>query len=268
MGKIYFRSDTRSPDEIFKIGFTPRIDYADLWWLEAIKSRGYKNDCGIANEAIDADSKACICLTTKLESAPIFPLNDEDTYIYAIILPDMTQIDYPTLKTTDYRPVLLKNDKTPTDSKDLIIDLHSFQAKQASNIYSFFAEKEVEDTAITSYAAWPLYAYEAIAYQVPPAAIVGAIKCERKPLKNKVTISCDFISETPKKSYDRDFILEGDIIVNPFFFIAHHLWLGKEGLTTLDFSVVKEEALDLLYKAANKPLETPNIYWGLGGKTL
>ncbi|KTD12991.1 hypothetical protein [Legionella jamestowniensis] len=95
-------------------------------------------------------------------------------------------------------PVLARTVRTPTDSKNLVIDLHSFQAKQANNIYHFFASQEVEHDNLTTYAAWPLYAYEAIAYQVPATAIVAAIKCSRKPLNNQLKVSCDYIDNRPK----------------------------------------------------------------------
>ncbi|WED42439.1 hypothetical protein [Legionella cardiaca] len=264
MGRIYFRSDSRSPEEIFKKGFTPRIDYGDLWWQEAIKARGYKNNRGIGNEAIDANAEACICLTTKLESAPIFPLNDKDTYIYAIVLPDATQIDY-----LGDKPVLVKDENSPFYCKDLVLDLHNFQAKQARNIYSFFAEAEIETDTLSAYAAWPLYAYEAIAYQVPSAAIVGGIKCIRSPLKNECVISCDYISEQGKKSYDRAFTFEGEFIANSNFSIARHIWLeSKEFITTLNFNWAKKDVANLFNEVKDKKLETPNIYYGLGGKTL
>ncbi|CEK11707.1 hypothetical protein [Legionella hackeliae] len=266
---IYFRSDSRPPEEIFKTGFTPRVDYDDSWWLEAIKYRGYKNNCGINNQAIDANAEACICLTTKLESAPIFPLNDEDTYLYAVILPDPTPIDYPS--TIDSQmPILVKTAETPTDTKNLVIDLHSFQAKQAKNIYHFFAKHDVEHEKLTTYAGWPLYAYEAIAYQVPSSAIVGAVKCFRSALNNTIEVTCDYIDESPKKSLDRKFSLDKNIILNPHFSSAYNIWVGSHpaNIMSLDLCAVKKKAVQLFEEAANKTLETPNLYYGLGGKTL
>ncbi|ASQ45099.1 hypothetical protein clem_02690 [Legionella clemsonensis] len=271
MPHIYFRSDSRTPEEIFKTGFMPRVNYEDAWWLEAIKYRGYKNHCGIDYEAIDANANVCICLTTKLESAPLFPLNDEDTYIYAMILPEPTQIDYGSdIKNKNSTPDLLRTADTPTDDKNLVIDLHNFQTKQANNIHHFFANQKVEHENLTTFAAWPLYAYEAIAYQVPASAIVAAIKCSRKPLNNKIKISCDYIADSPKRSLDRDFTLDKDIFHNPNFSVAHNLWIGKapSHITSLDLSLAKNKAVQLFEDVASKTLATPNIYYGLGGKTL
>ncbi|CEG56565.1 hypothetical protein [Legionella fallonii] len=266
-GKIYYRSDTRPPEQIFKEGFTPKLNqFQELWWKEAIKSRGYINDYGLDNQAIDADPVVCICMTTKLESAPIFPLNTEDSYIYAIALPEPTQVEY--LGQGNGAVRLSKTANTPTDALDTVIDLHSFQTVQARNVCGFFDHK-VDN--LGAYAGWPLYAYEAIAFKVPPQSIICAIKCTRENSGLNINVSCD-IADKPKCSEDKKFMLVGDIIENSSFSRAHILSMGEAMQSRwvgLNYGPLKEQALQEINRVKEqKETYTPDIYYGLGGKTF
>ncbi|BCA97083.1 hypothetical protein TUM19329_34440 [Legionella antarctica] len=266
-GRLYYRSDTRPPQQIFKEGFSPRIrGYEEKWWTEAIKSRGYTNDYGIDNQSVDGDPSVCICMTTKLESAPIFPLNTETSYIYAIALPEATKIEY--LGRGNGEVKLSRTTDTPCDFEHIILDLHSFQARQARNICRFF---DYQMANLGAYAGWPLYAYEALAYEVPSLSIICAIQCLRENSDSPMEISCD-ISTQSKFSEDKKFILEGDIIENLNFSNAHTLRTGEKSGSKwdeMDYSLLKEQAIKEIGRVKESgQTTTPNIYYGLGGKTF
>lgn len=266
-GRIYYRSDTRPPEQIFKEGFTPKLDaFQELWWREAIKSRGYASDNGIDNQAIDADPVVCVCMTTKLESAPIFPLNTEDCYIYAIALPEPTQIDY--LGQGNGAVTLSRTNDTPTSALDMVIDLHGFQTVQAGNICRFFDHRV---NNLGAFAGWPLYAYEAIAFKVPSQSIICAIKCTRENSGLGISASCD-ISDKSVLSADKKFTLVGDIIENKRFCSAHLISLGRTMTSRwelLDYGTLKEQALQDIQRVKEQEEQyTPDIYYGLGGKTF
>lgn len=266
-GKLYYRADTRPPEQIFANGFFPRTpEYADNWWKEAIKCRGYSDDCGINYQAIDADPSVCVCITTKLESAPIFPLNNEDCYIYALALPEPTKVEY--LEKGDGRVKLSRTTQTPLDPKEIIIDLHDLQSIQASNSCRFFKHQLKN---ISAYAGWALYAYEALAYKIPPQSIICAVQCKRQKKEPPIQIDCP-LGKHPKTSEDKKFVVTSNIIENNHFCQAHHFFTGKSGaftLSVIDYRPLKEQAVSVLNKLKErKENTTPNIYYGLGGKTF
>ncbi len=266
-GRIYYRSDTRPPEQIFKEGFTPKLDeFQERWWREAIKSRGYINDNGLDNQAVDADPVVCVCMTTKLESAPIFPLNTEDSYIYAIALPECTQIEYLGLNTGAV--TLSRTADTPTSALDVVIDLHSFQTIQTRNICRFFEHKVDNLGAV---AGWPLYAYEALAFKVPTQSIICAIKCTREKSRLGISASCE-ISDKPTISADKKFMFIGDIIENDRFSRAHLLSVGYSMTSRwegIDYGPLKEQAFQEIKRVKEQEENyTPDIYYGLGGKTF
>lgn len=264
-GRIYYRSDTRPPEQIFKEGFSPRLEVSDQWWMEAIKYRGYTSDCGINNQSIDADPMVCVCMTTKLESAPIFPLNNENSYIYAMVLPEATHIDYTGKSTGEVR--LCRTPETPSDLHNVIIDLHHFQAAQTGNICRFF-DHQVEH--LSAYAGWPLYAYESLAYKVPPQAIVCAIKCVREDT-DSCEVSCS-ISDTPKLLENKKFILEGDVIENIGFSHGHIFSVGQKSelkWSEQDYGPLKKQVLAEISQLKKQgETKSPDLYYGLGGKTF
>ncbi len=266
-GIIYYRSDTRPPEKVFKEGFTPKLDaFQECWWREAIKSRGYSSDNGLDNQAVDADPVVCVCMTTKLESAPIFPLNTEDSYIYAIALPESTQIEY--LGLGNGAVALSRTYDTPTSALDIVIDLHSFQTVQTRNICRFFDHKV---NNLGAFAGWPLYAYEALAFKVPTQSIICAVQCIREHSGLGISASCE-IGDKPTMSADKKFTLVGDVIENKNFSRAHLLSVGRSTASRwegVDYGPLKEQALQEIKRVKEqKENYTPDIYYGLGGKTF
>ncbi len=254
-GRVYFRSDTRLPKDILKEGFVPKIKaFGNNWWKEAIKSRGYIDNRGIDNKAVDADPAVCICMSTKPESAAIFPLNIEDTYIYAIALPDFTKIEYSELGGGQVN--LLRTPNTPTDTTEVVVDLNELQTVQTRNINEFFK------SSMTFSAGWPLHAYEALAYQVLPHSIIGAIKCIRKNSEEQLDGS----------SISKKIMLAGDFIENPSFCNAQLLKVGASHRirhAVIDYSAQKNQAIQIMNEMKQKnEHQTPNIYYGFGGKTF
>lgn len=96
--KIYYRSDRRPYSEIFKLGFVPRITHNDIdnrkWWENAIRAEKYTNNMGIkvtstnpVYRSADVDANVAVCMSTRLESAAIFPWEsgtDEDVVSYKL----------------------------------------------------------------------------------------------------------------------------------------------------------------------------------------
>ncbi|WP_131794951.1 hypothetical protein [Fluoribacter gormanii] len=258
-GRVYYRSDKRPPEFIFKEGFSPRIkEFEADWWREAIKYRGYVNDRGIDDRAVDADPAVCVCMSTKFESAAIFPLNNEDTYIYAIALPDLTQIEYVSSKG---EVSLSRNHNTPADNKEIVVDLNGLQTVQARNINEFFNFSMPR-------AGWPLYAYEALAYRVLPRSVICAIKCSRKDATEEFNNS----SLNLKTTSDKKIILTGPVMNNLNFCEAQLMRIGSAdqvSLKIMDYGPQKIQAIQHLTDLKQKnELQTPNIYYGLGGKTF
>ncbi|PWY54170.1 hypothetical protein DGG96_18330 [Legionella qingyii] len=259
-GRVYYRSDKRPPEFIFKEGFSPRIkEFEADWWREAIQYRGYDNDRGINNRAVDADPAVCVCMSTKFESAAIFPLNNDDTYIYAIALPDLTQIEYVGSKG---EVSLSKNPNTPADNKEIVVDLNGLQTVQARNINEFF------NFSMPVSAGWPLYAYEALAYRVLPRSVICAIKCTRKEVEEEFNNSDLNLT----KYLDKKIILTGPVIKNLNFCEAQLMRIGSANqvsLKLMDYGPQKIQAIQHITELKQKnELQTPNIYYGLGGKTF
>lgn len=267
-GMLYYRSDTRSPEQIFEQGFSPKLpEFQNEWWKEAIKSKGYIDDLGIDYRAVDSDPSVCVCMTTKLESAPIFPLGNEDCYIYAMALPKFTQVEY--IDEGNGGINLSRTEETPLDPKNMVIDLHNLQSKQAGNICRFFGN-HIKNLGI--YAGWPLYAYEALAYRALPQSIICAIRCQREIFDSQIEVDC-LLGKKSKLTADKKFIFTGSIIENKNFSMAQLLHLGRLGkfkLYEMDYTLLKEQAIAEITNIKNQSEYhfTPNIYYGLGGKTF
>ncbi len=266
---LYFRSDTRPPDIIFYEGFNPWENYGDDWWVEALKLSGYQNTRGINNKSIDANLEAAICLTTKFESAPIFPIAkaEDFTYVYILALPEAIKACYASER-GDIE--LVSADKMPKKTTDMVIDLHSLQVTQTANIVTFFKPHAEKDEPLAAYAGWPLYAYEAIAHHVSPQNIIGAIRIHRHAIDptQQLKITSPAISPAEKSSLDRTFNLDGDLVDNPLFCLAQHI-PTTSGIISLDYSTEVKDSYVLVEELkAQDLLRTPNIYFGLGGKTF
>lgn len=288
MPKVYFRSDTRSPEEIFEHGFSAREDKGDSWLFEAIQAGHYNDTQGLEGEPIDAVSNLCVCLTTKFESAAVFPIADEkdnksDTsYVYAVVLPDAKQISYLGQKsvqfekkdtkdniiTTSGEGVMIsleRDENTPKDIKEIVLDLHSLQATQAGNIIEAELNKnEKLDSEIGLWVGGLLYAYEAIALKVLPQNIVGAIKVTREPEKPVEIISKDESKNLPTRVYS----VENQIFENKNFKNEQKIECVG-GTKSFDYSKLHTEALDTLKGAiVQHEIQSPDPYYGLGGKIL
>jgi hypothetical protein len=377
---IYYRSDTRSPEEIFAKGFSPLRDKGEAWWIHAAQVEAQQGKFGIDNKASDATSEFTVCMSTKFESAALFPHGDnksvgEHVYIYAIALPDATQathekkerniylrnnipsqddienyknsyiivyrprslnyitsegkvekLSYPAsefslgddiaeqmnldnmLKSCISRPgfkqtkpiqdvlekdekdflwkeitkenplhkrknniVLLADENTPTNNSDMILDLHQLQSAQAGKIVNHAYKTGLFDQNTSAHAGWPLYAYEALAHNVPPENIIGAVKVHRE---EKMDVVIDKSASHPDKTVtsERKFTVEGDVRMNNNFISNQTLSVGrggKERMIDVDYSKEKATATAFLERAAKETsMETPNVYFGLGGKTF
>lgn len=280
-GCLYFRSDTRTPEEIFRMGFSSTFESLfkerirddntkPEWWLEAIKSRAFSGKCGIDIKSSDADGSCCVCMTRRLESAALFPLGDiETTYIYVIALPESTAVRY---KDDSDEVEIIKDEDTLYDTCNMVLDLHSLQAQQTANIFSFFNQyetKNIDNLAVC--AGWTLHAHEAITRKVFPSSIIGAIQCDRASIR-KEFIACDEVYDKPQESLRRNFTLIGDIIENEDFSCASivetYTKTGETKLSVLDYTPLKAMAIERINQLREKPLEVPSIYSGLGGKTF
>ena len=159
---FYFRSDTRNPEEIFLNGFSPRKESkVDSEWAMSCLTSASEEDLkkeGI--KQVDADSNACVCISTKFESAAIFPVGDsssDQTYIYILNLSN-------------------------TIKEKNIFDLHNLQTAYARNNIEIFQSKKdslkekqasIEDTFFS------LYSYELFTDYIPAESIIGAVKISR-----------------------------------------------------------------------------------------
>ncbi|QMT60869.1 hypothetical protein [Legionella sp. PC997] len=258
-GRVYYRSDKRPPEVIFKEGFSPKItEFEAEWWKEAIKYRGYVNNRGIDDRAVDADPAVCVCMSTKFESAAIFPLNNEDTYIYAIALPDLTQIEY--IGSTG-QVSLSRTKNTPAHNTEIVVDLNGLQIVQTRNINEFF------NSSMSLSAGWPLYAYEALAYRVLPRSIICAIKCIRTDQDVRQNDT-----QNLKMSLAKKITPIGPIMKNLNFCEAQLMRIGSAAqisLRIMDYGPQKIQAIQhMTLLKQNNELQTPNVYYGLGGKTF
>lgn len=178
---LYFRSDTRDPATIFAEGFKPKypglLRYyqkfnPEPWWMYALSSKPEGSDYELPNgdtlmygrhdRAMDANPDYAVCMTTKLESAPIFPLGsssdpNNETYIYVIALPEPSQPDF----------------SNPHDSEIPVFNLHALQTQQSQNLLS----RNPSYNALMATSC--LCGYEAFAEKIEPEQIICAIKCRR-----------------------------------------------------------------------------------------
>lgn len=197
-----FRSDTRHPEEIFREGFSPRLrSSSPRWWEAAVRFPHF----GKGHRAIDCHPAKAVCLSTRFESAVLFPTteNAPDTYVYFVALPHLSS------------SILLKNGRleidmrreAPTNPKRIAFDLHQYQMIQTNQLIDLLEKKARElpyqkplarDHAIMDgyqragiFAGWPLFGYELIARYIPPASIIGAVKICRTEASNQTMYSPD-----------------------------------------------------------------------------
>jgi hypothetical protein len=185
---IFYRADTRSPEDIFNFGFTPRGRLLNQpsqdknWYKFGINSQYHRN------AVADANSYFVTCMTTKFNSAPIFPVDvatGGDTYVYAISLPE-----------------------------EEVFDLYAYQIRQARDICAMDGDSN------SGYVAVGLCGYEAFTPEVKPDNIIAAVKCTRSSLKAqsaglKVHATHDY--RNYMIPFDRDFKVGSNIFKNKNF---------------------------------------------------
>jgi hypothetical protein len=255
--RTYYRSDTRSPEEIFKNGFINRLgdgihqtidnestvkDAEELWLKFAIAPASKER-------SVDAFPDAAVCMTTNFRSSSIFPLQEIDTYIYAIRMPEHETIYLIDSENPEY----ISSDNSGEHWKNKVFDLHSLQAQQSGKIIeTSFTELPHVDVA------WPLYAYETIAFQVKPEYIIGVIPCINRGVDQTI------ISKSLKK-YPEVFFDTGEFKKNPSFSVAQYRkWNTYPWISFHDHT----EALEHFSNQQNRMgMCSPNVYSGLGGKT-
>ena len=167
---LYFRSDTRKPEIIFLKGFSPRVESkVDSEWAKSCLISG--SDKNLEKEGIiqvEASSDKCICVSTKFESAAIFPVEDpssDQTYIYILNLFDNT----------------FEEKEMGTQGKN-IFDLHSLQTFCAINNMEILQSKKEslkEQEASIEDTLFSLYSYELFTDYIPTENIIGAVKISR-----------------------------------------------------------------------------------------
>lgn len=247
---VYWRSDTRSPEEIFNTGFKAQSPKSDNFWKESLRVDDRDGTC-------DAISSNCVCMTTNFASAGIFPVTkmSDVVYFYAIALPMPLKIN--SSKELD------NGSSIPVNSEQAVIDLHSFQTA-----YAYNRTKNIDKNA-TQYRyrilneCRFLYAYEAIASRVDTKNIIGAIKVLRSPYQNQDCIDLP----------DRSFSVLPNIYINKAFTATQEITVlfngGSASNLILDYSERQEEAIKQFNHAAKiSKFETPSTQYGLGGKTI
>jgi hypothetical protein len=275
---LYFRGDTRSPDVVFNDGFKNRDynDYAENYkqdlkknWspYNCISPFSYITDgCAIDVRIVTS----CVCLTTCFASAGIFPVdNTVDTYIYAISLPNSVPIELETIKHewTPHKQNMALNQKYVNgvygSGKNRVFNLHNLQIEQSKEligkISKFHQIKDVIDIA------WPLYGYEAFADNVLGREIICAIKCtDRKRIPG-----IGFGNKGPQ-----DLCTEFSCFLKPIEYnqsFTKHLsycafYLQED---TGSFIDDRKKAASVISESSVKTrVESPNIAWGLAGKTI
>ncbi|MCP3966845.1 MAG: hypothetical protein GY750_17685 [Lentisphaerae bacterium] len=216
---IYYRSDTRSPETIFKEGFKHRDlsqfsdspqeyeeDIKDWSIFNMVNPKGHLKN----KQSVDAYTAGGICLTTVFETASIFPVTEGvNTYIYAISLPDPIDIELgdferitpETLAEKVLAVVNLEfqearnipNYRKYSGINRKVFNLNSLQYQQASELLKNKREKSYDEALK---AGWALYGAEAITAEVKPQDICFAVECmNRRRLETRYEKLGDRITE-------------------------------------------------------------------------
>jgi hypothetical protein len=207
--RLYYRADTRSPKTIFQSGFTPRNPVysfiaKDLWWQYGIRRANDVNSTAPKTSTTDAEMGNVICLSKKIESAPLFPVSDlyhtdynSEIYIYVMVLPDAT---------------LPRDFNTPQQ-----LDVFDLQALQAQEVQEIMSNPEL--TVNPAMAGYVLSGHEAFAKAVPVSYIICAIKCSRSDFA--ITAGLPVFSRT------QDDAMPFAINQTRYFELGHELFMNK-----------------------------------------
>lgn len=253
----YARGDTRPPEVIFKEGFKPQDYQEDLHWpVNALQSGGNTHNFGnerhgsYTNTGIDANK--VVAITAHPMVAPFFPDRltvNSTSYVYLVILPTATQINYVDDKGT---LKLEKENLTAIEIENLIIDTHSLQTVQTNNIRQ---KHQSDETVIGGFGLW---AYEAMAHKIAPENIIGAIKFK--------LLSKHYDSYLPV-----DFQYIENVVLNPNFLKVEANNIND----TLALEEIKKhyhleakKIVEEFNKLSGQKLSTPKPEYGLGGKAI
>ena len=112
---------------------------------------GNENYSGYANTGIHANK--AVAFTAHPTVAPFFPdtlAENRTSYVYLVVLPAETKLNYVDDKGT---LKLEKENLTPVQIENLVIDTHSLQVVQTNNIRSG-NQNENEETVIAGFGLW------------------------------------------------------------------------------------------------------------------
>lgn len=235
---IYYRSDTRPPEEIFKHGFVPRKklhNFGKDWWKYGIKFNS-------SDTTSEAEKSLVVCMTTNFRSALIFPtrFGEDEVYVYAISLPKALKAggnQFGNAESHDH-----------IDSQ--VFDLHSYQVSEAHANWNRNKERNV------GFIAWSLHAYEAFTFIVEAKNIIYAIKCKR----------FDFFPDTA----GRLIFSQDDRFTNLFdrAFKVNSLIYVNDNCTLDDRLSEKEMCIAYYKQLANGEYKTTSTSEGLAGMEL
>lgn len=271
---LYFRADTRSPEEVFKKGFTPQalnqegfvvsssFTYDDAiknWSLySAINPKKHEK----LGSSSDAYSPGCVCMSTNIKSAAMFPVDSlQKTYIYFISMPEAQHINLEDFKNETYESLnnrmvfegleFEEIDEYKYGSKasaGLVYDLNNLQLQQVMDLIK---NGNINNMQQFLQIAWTLYGYEVVTSEVRPENIIMAVECtNRKRLysENQELLNIDFQTE---------FQL-GEVLYNLEF-----------NFNRLDWDNAKKLIKHLMAEQfKQKKLVSPSVGWGAGGKIL
>lgn len=239
---LYFRGDKRSHSKIFERGFTKEDckNAESSMLIERVPPALIKD--GISQ--VDAVPTKVISISTRFESAAIFPLSVKpEFYSPSLIGVKRAPADKSYVYVLD---LPMPKDELPKD-KDEVFDLHSMQASLAKQNIDKLESKnatqaELKNRIIESTLLF-LYSYELFALSVSPENILAAVKISR---------SASMILNKEEDSV-RHFCIEKVIYNQKYSKVSACLEEFKEFINKYD-STITYSTTDPLY--------------GLGGKTL
>ncbi len=286
--KVYYRSDTRSPEKIFKNGFTAYEQQEDSkWWKDSIEEHPLVHSNGEATLHIppDANVQRSVSLSSCLNTVGLFPIDEEEfdearakrsmqhqfdknkfihpSYIYAVSVPAAYKIN----KSKELSDQQIQS--TPYDLKDAVIDLHDYQTERAQAILENAPDDYIKQKNNIKIAACTLCGYEVMAYHIKPENIMFAVKILRSNL------SAVRIEGTHCNIYEnrRKFIIDDKIQKNANFKVEQMFTQldanNKPISVAISYKNEQEMALRQLQEAqAAGEHITPSITDGLRGKVF
>lgn len=141
---VFFRGDSRPPEEIFENGMEPLAEDG------IIRLRKFNT-----KQAGDIDPKTAVCVSTNIKSAAMFPIDDKqhgkERWIYIIF---------------------------SVVGKNISFDTNAWQKKEVKAIVEETHNRKL-DVKLDEI-AWPLYGYEEALFEVASCFIYAAVKCTIK----------------------------------------------------------------------------------------